>query len=229
MTARLERTLNLLLTSAAVCIAAVLLYRELRPGVSVAIDDGPLRATRFIEWPEAMTLGRLSGSSSATLQVLVFSDVECPGCRAFHSLARTVQQADSLSLAVRLIPFPLPQHRFATPASRLLECARSEGYFDTMLDVLYSHQDSLGLKDWASFAEEAGWPAGMRADRCAMSSEPVPYLTDAKAFGERAGVRATPTVVVNGWRLNRVPTQAELFEARDRVRAGRNAFGDTTR
>lgn len=227
MTSRVERWLNVVLTAAAVCIAGVLVYREVRPRQTVAFDQELLHAAQFREWNQALALSRLSGSPAATLQVVVFSDLECPGCRAFHSLSRTMQQKDSLSLALRLIPFSLPQHRFAAPAARLLECAGQAGHYDAMLDALYASQDSLGLKAWGAMAEDAGWHAGPQADRCAKNNESIPYLKEAMEFGERVGVRATPTVVVNGLRLNRVPTLAELLEARDRVRGGRAPFDAT--
>ncbi len=224
MTSTLDRALNVLLTAAAICIAGVLLYRQVRPPTPVSLGQEVLQATAFGEWDDAKALGRLIGREDASLQLVVLSDMECPGCRAFHVLTRNLQRDDSLSLAVRLIPFSLPQHRFAAPAARLLECARDAGHFDAMLNALFAGQDSLGLKDWASFADEAGWHDRTQAESCAKSSAPVRYLDDSKAFGERIGLRATPTVVVNGFRLNRVPTQAELVEARDRVRVGRPPF-----
>jgi protein-disulfide isomerase len=138
-----------------------------------------------------------------------------------------MQREDSLTLALRVIPFSLPQHRFAAPAARLLACAREAGHFDGMLNALFAGQDSLGLKDWTQYAEVAGWHAGVAADGCARSNAPVKFLDDARAFGDRIGLQSTPTVVINGFRLNRVPTRAELVDARDRVRAGRPPFEDS--
>lgn len=221
-----ERVLNVALTVSAVSIAGLLIRRELTPTAIPTLDQGPLRVATLREWPEATRLGQLSGSPAATLHIVVLSDLECPGCRQFHALIRSLQREDSLAVALRVLPFSLPQHRFAHPASRLLECARRAGHFDAMLDALFAGQDSLGLKAWAQFAASAGWHAGDAAEVCARDTAGVSTLDEAKAFGERIALRATPTVLVNGFRLDRVPTRAELIDARDRVRAGHPPFSE---
>ena len=86
--------------------------------------------------------------------------------------------------------------------------------------VAFAKQDSLGLKPWQSYATEAGIADTARFARCVLSTSPVPRIDDGLALGRRIGVRGTPTVVINGWRLARPPYDS-LSEVVAGILAGR--------
>jgi len=90
-----------------------------------------------------------------------------------------------------------------------------------MYDRLYDGQDSLGLKSWASFALSAGVRDTSRFNRCVTQPGVPSQIQAGLDAGARLGVRATPTIVVNGWRFARPPTPIELSKAIDSIVAGR--------
>jgi protein-disulfide isomerase len=139
------------------------------------------------------------------VKVVEFADLECPGCRAFYTRTRELPPSIRSRFALIFIHFPLSMHRFAMPAARAAECARVEDKFASMVDVLFKKQDSLGLKSWGSYATEAGVRDTTAFARCVTNSSSLRIVDAGLASGKNIGVRATPTVIINGWRFSSPP------------------------
>jgi protein-disulfide isomerase len=107
------------------------------------------------------------------------------------------------------------------PAARAAECAGDQGHFEEMYDRLFDEQDSLGLKQWEGFATEAGVPNLALFNACIKKTDPVPRISEGKELGDRFNVKATPTLIVNGWMLGRPPTAEELDTMVKAVLAGK--------
>jgi protein-disulfide isomerase len=96
-----------------------------------------------------------------------------------------------------------------------------------MHHLLLSKQDSFGLKSWTSFALEASVGDTIAFVECVMQdASSFPGILRDRALGDELGVHSTPTVIIEGWRMPRPPTYAELLamvearkEGRDIVRA----------
>jgi protein-disulfide isomerase len=70
---------------------------------------------------------------------------------------------------------------------------------------VFEKQDSLGLKSWSSFALDAGIQDTVMFARCAGDTVELPLVVRGRALGERIGVRGTPTILINGWRMPAPP------------------------
>ena len=154
-----------------------------------------------------MALG-IIGDSLPTDKVLVveFSDLECPFCRRFHTaLAAAVDSIGPEKFKMHFAHFPLPQHRFAIPAAKAAECARTQGKFNQFVASVFSSQDSLGLKEWTQIAHDAGVADTSALARCTLLQAMPTAIVDGIASGKRLGVKGTPTVIVNGWRFSIAP------------------------
>jgi protein-disulfide isomerase len=79
-----------------------------------------------------------------------------------------------------------------------------------MIDVLYTKQDSLGLKSWNSYAVEAGVSDTAAFARCTAEASSRGPIDDGLALGNELAVRATPTIIVNGWRFEHPPIADSL-------------------
>lgn len=158
-----------------------------------------------------------------------FSDFECPGCRSFHSALRSVNAAYPRDVVDYYVYFPLAQHRFALGAARAAECAARAGRFAAWSDAIFDKQDSLGLKTWASYASSAGIEDTMNIARCATDPAPVETIRRGLALGNKIGIQATPTVIVNGYRLATPPDSARLAAIIQSVRGGRDPFAGRVR
>jgi protein-disulfide isomerase len=121
-----------------------------------------------------------------------------------------IRQRFGSGVGLAFVHFPLPMHRFGEIAARAAECAEQQGRFAAFIDVTYRKQDSLGLKNWASYGQDAGVPDSARFRRCVESAAPVARIDSGLAVGKRIGVEGTPTVIVGGWRFFAPPSSEEL-------------------
>ena len=118
--------------------------------------------------------------------------------------------------------WPLPYHRFASPAARAAECAADQGRFEPFHDAVYRWQDSLGLIGWSQFAIAAGIPDTLAFTKCnAVPGPNAAAEADARVAVELKG-KGTPLVIVNGLRFPGVPGQAELGRVIDSILANGN-------
>jgi predicted DsbA family dithiol-disulfide isomerase len=67
--------------------------------------------------------------------------------------------------------------------------------------ALYANQDSIGLMPFLSFARSVGVQDTAQFKECISSTARLPEIEDGEADASRAGIRATPTFVLNGIRL----------------------------
>lgn len=224
----LERILSSALTVAAIGIAGSLIHREVRATrsgnaiSSAAIASGPVRKE---EWRDALAASTLIGDSSAAIQIIEFSDFECPYCKRFHESYEAIRPKFAGQIALRFVHFPLGMHKFARPAARAADCAVASGRFADITSLIFRKQDSLGLKSWLSFAEEAGVSDTAAFLKCASDSQPLPRVEGGLAIGEAFGVRSTPTIIINGWQYDVPPTEARLESDIRALLAGKQPSG----
>lgn len=219
---RFERVLNVALVLAALWIAAVVGARELRlrsARTPVAADP------EFVaDWRTLVPIGITHGSAGASMHVIEFVDLECPFCRRFHESLDAVLASDSGAVAVTFVHYPLDMHRFALPAALAAECAHEHGRFFPFVDRVFRGQDSLGLKGWSAFADEAGVPYTVALNRCIRDTRSAPRVTQGLNAGAKIGVRGTPTVIINGWRLVGTPALSDLEHALTAIKRSEDPF-----
>jgi protein-disulfide isomerase len=222
---RLDRVLSSLLTVSAILIAGVMLYRELAPQSRIQRVRGEDAPPVFEKrWRQLVSAGTISGDTAAQVVIIEIGDLECPACRAAQATIEAVRQRYERETSLVYVHYPLSYHRFAKPAARAAECAVKHGRFEAFVSKVYEKQDSLGLKPWASFASEAGITDSARFDSCVKEVEPVARIQAGIAAADAFGVRGTPTLFVNGWRLPKPPSVDELLEAVAAFIDGRNPY-----
>lgn len=91
-----------------------------------------------------------------------------------------------------------------------------------MYDQLFDGQDSFGLKPWSEYARAAGVPDLAAFDVCIKNTDPIPRVVEGKRLGKELDVRGTPTVIINGWKMGRPPSEQELETMIRAVLAGKS-------
>jgi predicted DsbA family dithiol-disulfide isomerase len=142
-----------------------------------------------------------AGGARAAVELVEFSDFECPYCRTFTATLKQVldRYGDRVRLVYRQMPIP-SLHPQAFRAAEASLCAHEQGRFRDYHDALFADQASntdprLGhlaarlQLDTAAFAECLA--SGRRADQ---------VRADMRE-GARVGVNGTPALFVNGLRL----------------------------
>ncbi|MDT5272638.1 MAG: hypothetical protein QOH49_4824 [Acidobacteriota bacterium] len=142
------------------------------------------------------------GNPAAAVTVIEFTDYQCPSCAATQPILEriTAEYGDRVRLVVR--DYPLSQHADSHKAAEAAEAAREQGKYWEYVTLLYQNQSALQgdkLKEYASRVglDRAKFDAALDSGRFADSVRRD--LLD----GERAGVNGTPTVFVNGVRVER--------------------------
>ncbi len=152
------------------------------------------------------------GPASAPIQLVEFSDFECPYCKQLEPVLTRLR--DKYGDRIRLVwkDFPLPIHSQARGAAEAARCAGDQGHFWEYHDLLFANQQSLapdGLKRHAGTME-------LDLDRFAACLDQGTHRAEVTADleeGTRQGIEATPTVFING----RPVIGAQPFEAYERI------------
>lgn len=154
------------------------------------------------------------GNPAAPHTAVVFSDFECPGCRAFAAFFEAeVRPALGDRLRIVYKHYPLNRacnpglsvdvHADACEASETAEAARRLGgneAFWKMHDALFQSQDSFGQAPWASLARKAGFDPAAVAGQIAAHAHRDRIVEDAE-LGKRLGLNSTPTVYLDGRKM----------------------------
>jgi protein-disulfide isomerase len=136
----------------------------------------------------------------ARVEVVLYSDFQCPFCSLFAGAFRELQAkgVEGVQTDVRFKHFPLDElHPAARLAHQAALAAGEQGKFWEMHDLLFADHSSLTRARVAQLAAKLGLdPARFTRD---LDSERVKQVIAAdRAEGERLGVQGTPTFFVNG-------------------------------
>jgi protein-disulfide isomerase len=96
---------------------------------------------------ELATPAKTYGSPNAPIRMEVFTDYQCPGCRALFDQALRSMIAEYVSSGkVYLVhhDFPLIRHQYSGQAARWADAAASVGEFAAVEPALYDNQDAWG-------------------------------------------------------------------------------------
>jgi protein-disulfide isomerase len=150
------------------------------------------------------------GSSSAPIEMVVFTDYQCPACRALYENTLRPMISDYVASGkVYLVhhDFPLPGHKYGYEAARWEEAAARVGEFANAEAALYDNQDAWGASGDIAKYMSAAMPASdfKRVEKlmqgCSFQDQPGSCPLDAtieadRALGQQIPVRYTPTYVI---------------------------------
>jgi len=148
-------------------------YRQLFGQSAGSASRSSLRGVFIPNWRSELAAGVPLGPSNAPVQLVEFSDFECPYCASLHANLKSVLERFPADVAITYVHFPLSMHRFAVPAARVAECAGNQGRFAAMHDLLFEEQNEFGLKPWNEFATDAKVPDLAAFEACIQNKEPV--------------------------------------------------------
>lgn len=154
-----------------------------------------------------------AGPAGAPVQIVMYSDFQCPFCAKVGSTLKKVR--DTYGDSVRLVfrDFPLGSiHPRAAAAAIAARCAHEQGRFWEYHDRLFASANRLEDRDFAQHATDLGLDVG-HFTACTQDSRAAGIVTGNLTSGERLGVSATPAFFVNG----RFLPGAQPFEAFKRV------------
>jgi protein-disulfide isomerase len=227
MNMRLDTVLTTALVICAFVTSGVVVKKELFSSSQLARPSDPKTAL-VPNWRDYLATGERLGPPAAKVRLIEFADFECPYCASVHRVLTTILARYPGEVSLEYVHFPLPTHRFAVVAARAAECASAQDRFEAMYDQLFGGQDSFGLKPWTDYATAARVPDLAAFDACVKKTDPVVRIEEGKKLGAKLNIQATPTLIVNGWKLTRPPNIEELDTMVKAVLAGKDPVSGRT-
>ncbi len=141
------------------------------------------------------------GLEKAPVVVTVFSDFQCPYCAKVSPLLDQVLSQYPKDVKVVHKNFPLKNHQFSMSAAVAALAAHRQGKFWEMHDKIFENYSALNDEKFTEFAKSLG----LDIDKFAKDSKDTKLQQEVQADlqnGLKAEVRGTPTIFVNGRRVN---------------------------
>jgi protein-disulfide isomerase len=170
---------------------------------------------------------RRLGNASAPVTIVEFSDFQCPFCRKIQPTLEILLSKYEGHVSLGYRDFPLRgMHGQAELAAESSRCAGEQGKFWEYHDLLFENADKLNRNAMSELAHRLNLE-GKQFDSCLSSGKYRASVEKDLQDGIRAGVLGTPSIFINGIRVNGAQTvaafehviEAELAAANNR-RAG---------
>jgi protein-disulfide isomerase/uncharacterized membrane protein len=147
------------------------------------------------------------GPDDAPIQLVKYSDFECPGCRmgafAVHPLMQKYK--GKIRFIYRNYPLDMacnpkierPMHKYSCEAAKIAICAHEQGQFEHIYGEFFERQEEVHTGHAKEIALEAGLDSA-KLDTCLASEGTAAKLRASLDSGTVMGVESTPTFIING-------------------------------
>ena len=208
-----------------------LLVTKLRPKAGgEAVNRGvPVTLTpEQLQRVQGISIGR----ADAPITIYEFADFQCPHCGEFAAFIEPLIRQNLVETGkARYVFYDYPLgFKWSFLAARAGRCANEQGKFWDFHTLLFARQsdwafDTDPLSKWRPLAEQVGID-GARFEECVRSDRYLKEVTESAQLGNSLGVGGTPTLFVNGRKLDSPAISSySAFEAEVR-RIAPSAFAD---
>jgi protein-disulfide isomerase len=167
-------------------------------GGGEAAEKGPEQDTQIYKVDPGSSPSK--GAKGAPLQVVIFSDFQCPFCSRVEPTLKQMEKEYGGKVRMVWKNYPLPFHNNAEPAAEAAEAAGAQGKFWEMHDKLFANQSALDRPSLEKYAGELGLNmAKFKADLDAQKYKSV--IESESKEGSAVGVTGTPAVFINGRKI----------------------------
>ena len=158
------------------------------------------------------------GKQGAPVTIVEFTDFQCPSCARTQPVLEQLltEYGDKVRLVVR--DFPLDRHQNAFVAAQAAEAASQQGKFWEYTDVLFKNQTALEPDKLKDYATQLGLDR-TKFDGELDSGKFADTVRKDMKDGDKLGVDATPTIFINGRKIEGDKTHDSLKAAIDEALA----------
>ena len=142
-------------------------------------------------------------TAPAPIEIVVFSDFQCPFCAHFATAVREVQSKgiEGVPTTIKFKHFPLSIHPASLLVHQAAVAAAEQGKFWEMHDLLFTHQAAVSRENLLLYAKTL--KLDLERFRSDLDSERTRQLIEADRIeGEKLGIQGTPAFFINGIRYS---------------------------
>lgn len=156
---------------------------------------------KYLQAPTVATEDTQVGSAESKVKVVLFSDYQCPFCKALHPTIKKVleQYGDRILFVFKHLPLSI--HPQAENASLAAICASEQGKFMEYSDKLFNAQaewgKTTGVQSFKNYAAQLGLK-GAQFNQCLDSKKFQSVIDRNKSEADELGISGTPGTFVNG-------------------------------
>lgn len=183
-----------------IAVALIITARMVQHGSAVPQLSQEIRAVEMTV-PEASAADHIRGDISAPVQIIEYSDLECPYCRTFHSTMLQIEKEYVQTGKVVWIyrHFPLTQiHPHARDLAIASECAANLGGNDAfwkMVDGIFGEAQGFDVTKLPTLAKNSGLNVSSFT-RCYSAKETASKVDAQASEGAAAGANGTPYSII---------------------------------
>ena len=194
---------------------------------SSSSSTGANQGTAVVLTPEQLqrVQGISIGRADAPITIYEFADFQCPHCAQFAAFIEPLIRQNLVETGkARYVFYEFPlggAFKWSYLAARAGRCANEQGKFWDMHAILFARQRqwSFDPDAAAQFTEYAKTIPGLDAakfEQCVRSDQFQKEVSESSQLGQSLGVGGTPTLFVNGRKIDPLPESYSAFEARVR-------------
>lgn len=158
----------------------------------IALDWQPYRAE------VASSQAPFTGPVDAPIDVVVFSDFQCPWCSRFAPDLKKLADAYDQNIRLTYRHLPLSSiHPQAMAAAEASVCAAEQDAFWPWHDQIFARQAELPTLDFGALAQSLKLD-GESFAQCLASERPAKRVAEDVEAAQELGIASTPTLFVNG-------------------------------
>jgi protein-disulfide isomerase len=169
------------------------------------------------------------GPEKAAVNIAVFSDFQCPYCRSSALLLHEVLESGQDDVRVVFHHLPLSLHAWARQAAEAAACAQlqSATAFGAMHDQIFLNQASISAENakekLSEFAKGINGLDQVGFQQCMDNGMSLGLVLRDMQLAEKFQVTGTPTIFINGRRVQGVEHAQALRELIQAARGGTSA------
>lgn len=155
------------------------------------------------------------GSSSASVLIEEFSDLQCPNCAIISPQIEEVVRENPKLAQLHFYHYPLSIHSFAFVAAEAAECAGDQGKFWEFIDLIFQNQSDLN----EDFLRKVADTLKLNREDFDTCLEQRKYKTKVQTHlteGQTRNIPGTPTIFVNGEQYQWVGKEGLMEEIKKR-------------
>jgi protein-disulfide isomerase len=191
----------------------------------MSLKDDPVATRRRLLSESDLVIWDTPADHGSHVEIVEFSDFECPACRSKWPLIQGVLDAQGDVVRHGMVSFPLTMiHPWAFRAANAAWCVARQNpqSLIPLKETFYSLQREMEVAQVTPTAVD--FVAGQDLDEdvflaCYLQNPSIDAVLRQMNLGNTLGVHATPTYVVNGWMVQ-VPDESWFPEMVARMAAG---------